>query len=739
MISADKPILSSKEDSLGRTTFSQSLAKSIIENNLENGFTIGLYGKWGSGKTSTLNMIVEEIKAINEKNKREIVILRFNPWLCTNPEQLVSQFFKQLLVVLKKKEIAREVYQAIEKYAGALEFASVVPVYGPFVAILGRFVQGFAGKSLQNMQKDLQTLKDEITKSLNSKKIRLFVTIDDIDRLSKDEIKSVFQLVKSVADFPNTVYLLAFDRDVVVEALSDVQNGNGAEYLEKIVQIPFEMPETSDEKIDQFLFNKLTSILRNNSEENWDKDKWYYLYYSGMKHYFKSIRDANRFVNTFLLKFELLKNETDPLDLLALTCLQVFEPNVYSKISGYREELCGDLLVESIENYGTETEKIAKIFEILISGKEDEFNKKAIAGILTLVFPKLCYSINHSYSVYSKNRFEYYPTLHRGNVSNKECFFRYFKLSIEEEALSLSYINPMLFEYDEIELKNKILEINQNKKANRLLDHIRGAFMPLKGRSEFSGRAKLILKIYTEIWPEIKDSKKDEFLFTPIDWSYVHIIRNLLEVLDEMDRKNFIIQIFNDSSIDLHPLHLQLEFFEEQHGRFTDVDRKEENQLFDLETVLRLEKIFLNRVKNEADSGKLIDNAHFSYIKFFWLKMEKETHDRYVLKLVESDNTFTKLIGNSVGHGKLGDIDVTKFWAVDPSLILGYLSINEAYKRLNRYIHTKKFSEISSELKDNIIAILVFIEKWPEEKVKSREKLIYKSDIEKKLNSIQNQ
>ena len=56
------------------------------------------------------------------------------------------------------------------------------------------------------------------------------------------EIRQMFQLVKLLGDFPNTIYLLAFDREVVVESLKSVQEGVGEEYLEKIVQIPFELP-----------------------------------------------------------------------------------------------------------------------------------------------------------------------------------------------------------------------------------------------------------------------------------------------------------------------------------------------------------------------------------------------------------------------------------------------------------------------------------------------------------------
>ena len=86
MISPDLPITKSSEDKLNRESFAESLANVILQST----FTVGLYGAWGSGKTSLLNMVIEQV----ERCSTDVVILRFNPWLCSDPKQLVIQFFK---------------------------------------------------------------------------------------------------------------------------------------------------------------------------------------------------------------------------------------------------------------------------------------------------------------------------------------------------------------------------------------------------------------------------------------------------------------------------------------------------------------------------------------------------------------------------------------------------------------------------------------------------------------------
>ena len=79
--------------------------------------------------------------------------------------------------------------------------------------------------------------------------------LDDIDHLSNEQIRYVFQLITSVARFPNTIYLLVFDKEIVVEALKDVQSGNGQDYLEKVIQMPIQIPDIQRSDLRNILFD----------------------------------------------------------------------------------------------------------------------------------------------------------------------------------------------------------------------------------------------------------------------------------------------------------------------------------------------------------------------------------------------------------------------------------------------------------------------------------------------------
>jgi len=284
MLSADEPIKKSEDDKLNRRSFAESLAKTIVQNSFSSSFSIGLYGKWGSGKTSIVNMVLETVK----EDEPNAIIVRFNPWLCGDPKQLISQFLKQLSAAIKlKTSVLENVCNLIDQYALAFDVGSILADTNLVAALLSsaglKFLDKLASSRLQKTTGDLQEKKNQIADKLNEDGIKIIVSIDDIDRLSEDEIIAVFQLVRSVADFPNTVYLLTFDYDVVVHALSKVQYGDGKEYLEKIIQVPFEIPTANVERIHRVLFDRLDSIMGHDLK-HWDKVIWSEVFSYGIKH-----------------------------------------------------------------------------------------------------------------------------------------------------------------------------------------------------------------------------------------------------------------------------------------------------------------------------------------------------------------------------------------------------------------------------------------------------------------------
>jgi len=90
----------------------------------------------------------------------------------------------------------------------------------------------------------------------------LIIVVDDIDRLNHKKLKQMLQLVKINADFPNTIYLLPFERNVIEQNLSEQAGVSGREYLEKIIQVDFDIPAIQESKLHKYLFSQLDAIVK---------------------------------------------------------------------------------------------------------------------------------------------------------------------------------------------------------------------------------------------------------------------------------------------------------------------------------------------------------------------------------------------------------------------------------------------------------------------------------------------
>lgn len=95
------------------------------------------------------------------------------------------------------------------------------------------------------------------------------------------------------------------------------------------------------------------------------------------------------------MKYQLLQDETDPVDLLGLTCLQVFEPAIYSTLNNYKDILCGSIGSYSYDRIKIDEEKkaVSHIFSDGIAA-----NEEAATSILGILFPKTEAALGSIYS-----------------------------------------------------------------------------------------------------------------------------------------------------------------------------------------------------------------------------------------------------------------------------------------------------------------------------------------------------
>ena len=343
MFNSDKPITKIEDDVLNRGNFSKQLAHAILAYTKTDNFVISLCGRWGSGKTSILNMVLDEIEKNVQPNTDDTpIIVKFNPWNYSDSSQLINQFFEVMLATLKSKcggEKFKVLGNILEKYSSLFNYTQYIPVVGSFVAPLSESMKSM-GESMKEKFEEMNSIdaqKDAVTKALLDQNHKFIVVIDDIDRLNNSQIRAIFQLINTVAGFPNMIYLLSFDREVVTRALQEEQNCNGEEYLEKIIQVPFDIPEANLDLVSNIFIEKVEKIILTEDRINdFDTGYWQSVYTNCIYPFIKGIRDVNRILNTFEFKYNLMKNEVNETDLLAITTLQICAPEIFKWIKEFR-------------------------------------------------------------------------------------------------------------------------------------------------------------------------------------------------------------------------------------------------------------------------------------------------------------------------------------------------------------------------------------------------------------------
>ena len=345
----DTAIKSRAQDALYRAGYAEGIARSLTSFSRGIGVVVGLYGEWGSGKSSVKNMILESLSEAGNPFK----VLEFNPWQYESSEQLAREFFAELAIAttahLAEGE-ARERRTRMLKYAsrlanvGAISLSASVPLVGPFALASSKsmeklsdvLTEGSSSLIESSTRKSLSELKAEISADLNDLQKPVLVVVDDIDRLDAAETRLMFKVVKANADFPNVHYLLLFQRDRVERALSD-DTEIGAAFLEKIISVGFDLPPLEYEEESKIFEDAAKHIT-----EDWritrqlDRERWERLKEEVLLPSFVNVRQVKRYLNALTFSANALLDENgfnaDFVDLAGLEFLRVQEPEVYASI-----------------------------------------------------------------------------------------------------------------------------------------------------------------------------------------------------------------------------------------------------------------------------------------------------------------------------------------------------------------------------------------------------------------------
>lgn len=356
-LAEDRPIESSDDDRLDRIPFVESLARALVREEKDNcgrvvacrstGIVVGLTGKWGSGKSSILNLLGEHLKSIDH-----VAVATLNPWLFKGRDELLAAFFNELRDALGRstQEQVREVVKFVDKYRGAIKFAATS---------LGRMADaagaGGAGSIAANCvaeatekvekPKDLSPQEERraLEAKLQSAKVAVVVLIDELDRVDDDDVRAVAQLVKAIGDIKGVSYLVAYDPDRVADALGRGSGGDrrktGEAYIEKIIQHPIPLRPLFSHDVSALLDALLSAheleLPSDLSEEEQEV----------IDHVRDSIttpRELKRLVGSYAVLDRMLRSEISPADLIGYCWLLIKAPAIREAIASKPDVLVDD-------------------------------------------------------------------------------------------------------------------------------------------------------------------------------------------------------------------------------------------------------------------------------------------------------------------------------------------------------------------------------------------------------------
>lgn len=470
-IVTDQALLDPAEDTFGRDLFAKRIASILISKNTPDHLTIGIYGKWGDGKTSVINFIKHYL---DEEYKDQAIYIDFNPWRYKNEEYLLNSFFKQFAqgITHKLGEKGKKVAKTILAYSGLI-VALAEPVTGlaMFSKIRGwEKVKGLVSKGYKDFVTDtdfspaIESLEHSLekTESLEKQKQRIsrqlektgkkhIVFIDDIDRLNSEEIQILFSLLKVTADFENVIYVLSFDPAIVATALGQTYPESGHSFLEKIIQVPLNLPKVpKTDLFNELLYPGINSILANSSifpSESEGREIADALR-KGLEQRLNTPRMVKRYLNALTFAIPILKGEANIQDLLLIEGLRVCYPEIYELVYVNKDVF---IFSDAYKMFQTRTEiekEQSKQREQLLVGQG-----KSVRQLLTSLFHLQNDLIGHKIDMedLAKNQ----------RIASEYYFERYFSYSIPRKDIGDQQIANFITSLPSHSLENSFKQATQ--------------------------------------------------------------------------------------------------------------------------------------------------------------------------------------------------------------------------------------------------------------------------------------
>jgi hypothetical protein len=395
-------------------------------------FTVGIYGPWGSGKTSLLHAIRSRLE-----KQGDVIPAFFDAWRYERTGPIVVPLLHAIYTAVA--EISDQtVRNQLRRALRALVFSISLNVHGV----------GLDTKQLREALEegpDITALDEVFAKPFSEmRKIadelsgkRIVVLIDDLDRCSPENVVALLEAINLVMDVPGLVFILALDYDVLIRAVSQrYPHASGHAFIEKMVQVPFRVPRLDLHK-ETFLsdlipdWERQISLLPSRFAE--------YAYDVATLGLNANPRQIKRFMNSFLVTWRIMQDRGIELDdkiLAGLIGLQLRWPQEYQDFA--EAFYAGDdqplALLQSEDTEARLAHYVGQFFPTAIS---DDQLRQLLHLTEVVAAP--------SESVSTRDDFEYSPAAER-----REMYRTEFLTAIEQRGFRRSERSNRLYYHTDV-------------------------------------------------------------------------------------------------------------------------------------------------------------------------------------------------------------------------------------------------------------------------------------------------
>lgn len=437
-------------DFLHRDIIIEHIYNSILNVKADNSFVIGINGAWGSGKTTTVNIVKEKIK--NNINNKDLILNDFNPWIYDNPQNMMVGLLKSILNEaditsnpLEHEKIFKSLINVIFKKAG--------------------FDDTFVNNFFYNLD-TVEKIKDELDDFLEFNQKRVVLFVDNLERAEADNIIFLFKLIGQVFDLKRITYVIIYDEDRLKDIFSDKLKID-YHYIEKIIQQNISIPPIQQELLWNVCRVCIEKLLIFYGEKNLDE---YRLIVNLIVSEVKDLRMLKRFLNTVVTETFAVPHYLSKYTLFALNTIKFFDENLYYNIYQNKRyfittDKIYDMNIRYMDiNKKENNEKAKDLFDELIKNKNKEYQeilsnmfiavKRYLSGqdIINDRYEDIDYDlIRINKSIYSGMYFDIY-------FSQSENEFLEIDKDIDDFIECINYIKDenLLYEF----IRQKIISIN---------------------------------------------------------------------------------------------------------------------------------------------------------------------------------------------------------------------------------------------------------------------------------------